>query len=243
MLADKTILVTGATSGIGRAVCHDLIDAGASLVALGRNEAELATLAARSPSTVRTLIFDLTAFSRYAEVIPPLGPVDGVVCSAGITDNNPLRFFSLERYQKVIDINQTAPIALVSQLARGNQLKTPSSVVLLASILGPRIGMKGTAAYAASKAALTAFAKVMALELAHKNIRVNTLSPGMVRTELIANQTQVSEEFLKRDLERYPLRRYAEPPEVAAAVRFLLSTESGFITGTDVVMDGGFSIQ
>ncbi len=243
MLADKTILVTGATSGIGRAVSHNLLEAGARLIAVGRNAAELESLAAKAPERVRTLAFDLTDFAHYPEVIPPLGPVDGVVCSAGITDNNPLRFFSLERYQKVIDINQTAPIVLISQLARAGQLKTPSSVVLLASILGPRIGMKGTAAYAASKAALTAFAKVMALELAHKKIRVNTLSPGMVRTELISNQTQVSEEALKLDLERYPLKRYAEAPEVASAVRFLLSEESAFMTGSDIVMDGGFSIQ
>lgn len=244
MLADKTILVTGATSGIGRAVCTCLLQAGASLVAVGRNTSQLDALEAEAPGRVRKIEFDLTQFDRYADVFKAIGSVDGVVCSAGITDNNPLRFFSLERYQRVIDINQTAPIVLISQLARTGQLKTPSSVVLLASILGPQIGMKGTAAYAATKAALTAYAKVMALELAHKLIRVNTVSPGMVRTELVANQQQVSEEVLKLDMQRYPLgKRYAEPTEIAAVIRFLLSEESSFITGSDIVIDGGYSIQ
>lgn len=243
MFADKTILVTGATSGIGRAVCRDLLDAGASLIAVGRNEEELAALAARAPDQVRTLAFDLTDFGRYAELIPPLGAVDGVVCSAGIADRFPLRFFSLERYQRVIDINQTAPIALISQLARGGQLKTSASVVFLSSILGTQVGSKGSLAYAASKAALVAFAKVLALELAPRKIRVNTLSPGMVHTALNANQEQVSAEALKLDIERYPLKRYAEAPEIASAVRFLLSDGSAFMTGSDIVMDGGFSIQ
>ena len=244
MLSEKTILVTGATSGIGRAVSSYLLQAGANLIAVGRNAAQLDALEAEAPGRVRKVEFDLTDFSRYAEAFGTIGPVDGVVCSAGITDNNPLRFFSIDRYQRVVDINQTAPIALIAQLARANQFKTPSSVVLLASILGPQIGMKGTAAYAATKAALTAYAKVMALELAHKLVRVNTVSPGMVRTELIANQSQVSEEALKLDMQRYPLgKRYAEPAEIAAVVRFMLSDASSFITGSDIVVDGGFSIQ
>jgi len=239
----KTILVTGATSGIGRAVCLDLLNADANIVAIGRQQDELAALAAFAPNRVRTLAFDLTDFSRYAEVIPQLGAIDGVVCSAGIADRFPLRFFSLERYQKLIDINQTAPVVLLAQLARGNQLNLAASVVLLASIEGNRIGTKGSLAYAASKGALVALSKVLALELAPKKIRVNTLSPGMVHTALNSNQHQVSDEAIQIDMDRYPLKRYAEAPEVAAAVRYLLSPESGFITGSDIVMDGGFSIQ
>jgi len=104
--------------------------------------------------------------------------------------------------------------------------------------------MKGTAAYAGTKAALTAYAKVMALELAQKLIRINTVSPGMVKTALIQNQSQVSEEALQLDMQKYPLgKRYAEADEVASVIRFLLSNDSSFITGADIVVDGGFSIQ
>lgn len=244
MLDKKTILVTGATSGIGQAVSQVLLETGCRLIAVGRNLQALEALHQQWPAQVTPLAFDLTEFARYAEVFGGIGPIDGLVYSAGITDNNPLRFFSLERYQQVVDLNQTAPIALVAQLARAGQLKPQSSIVLMASILGPKIGMKGTAAYAATKAALTAYAKVMALELAHKLIRVNTVSPGMVNTALIANQQQVSAEALQLDMQRYPLgKRYAEASEIAAVVKFLLSEESSFITGSDIVADGGFSIQ
>ena len=244
MLDGKTVLVTGATSGIGRGVCDALLAAGAAIVAVGRNQEQLDELSRCAPSRVRPVVFDLTEFARYQEVFSPLGQIDGLVYSAGITDNNPLRFFSLDRYQRVVDINQTAPLALVSQLARTGQFNSGASIVLLASILGPTIGMKGTAAYAGTKGALLAFVKVMALELSNKLIRVNSVSPGMVNTPLIANQQQVSNQALQIDRQKYPLgKRYAEVGEVASLVRFLVSGESSFITGANIVVDGGFSIQ
>jgi len=244
MLEDKTILVTGATSGIGLAVSRTLLDAGAAIVAVGRNIERLEHLRASASTKVKSIAFDLTHYSEYSDRFRDMGKIDGLVYSAGVTDNNPLRFFSIERYRQVVEINQTAPIALVSELAKLSAFNPSSSIVLLSSILGPRIGMKGTAAYAGTKAALTAFAKVMALELANKLIRVNCVSPGMVNTELIRNQTQVSDDALKADMQRYPLgKRFAEPSEIASVVRFLMSSESSFITGADIVVDGGYSIQ
>lgn len=244
MLSNKTILVTGATSGIGAAVCHDLIAHNANVIAVARSQDKLDALRSEYPSSVRTLVFDLTRFEEYTQALSDIGKIDGVVYSAGITDNNPLRFFSLERYQRVVDINQTAPIVLISELAKQGKLNPSSSIVLLSSILGPRIGMKGTAAYAATKAALHAFAKVMALELANKLIRINCVSPGMVNTALILNQEQVSDEALRLDMQKYPLgKRFAEANEIASTVRFLISDDSSFMTGSDLVVDGGYSIQ
>ena len=244
MLKQKKILVTGASSGIGAAICQDLLECGASIVAVARNGERLEELKSSAPDRVQAISFDLTRFEQYSEALAEIKNIDGLVYSAGITDSNPLRFFSLEKYQKVIDINQTAPIALVSELAKNGRLNASASIVFISSILGTRIGMKGTAAYAATKAALTAYAKVMALELAHKAIRVNCVSPGMVNTALIATQHQVSQEALQIDMQKYPLgKRFAEAREVATVVRFLLSEASSFITGTDLVVDGGYSVQ
>lgn len=244
MLRNKTILVTGATSGIGAAVCDDLLAHKANVIAVARSQDKLDALRAAHPSTVRTIAFDLTRFEDYTQAFSNMGKIDGVVYSAGITDNNPLRFFSLERYKRVVDINQTAPIVLISELAKQGNFNPSSSIVLISSILGPRIGMKGTAAYAATKAALHAFAKVMALELANKLIRINCISPGMVNTALISNQQQVSDEALRLDMQKYPLgKRFAEANEIASTVRFLISDDSSFMTGSDLVVDGGYSIQ
>lgn len=244
MFEDRTILVTGATSGIGFATTKRLLAEGAQVVAMGRNPQRLAELAQLGGDAITPLAFDLTEFAYYREALATVPALDGLVHSAGIVENNPLRFFSLETHQRIVAINQTAPLALVAELARSNKLKLGGSVVLLSSILGPEIGMKGTASYAGTKAALIAFAKVMALEFAHKGIRVNCVAPGMVQTELVENSHQLSGEALQVDRARYPLgKRYATAEEIASAIRFLLSTESAFMTGQTLVVDGGFTAQ
>lgn len=244
MLSDKRILVTGATSGIGRAVVTELFTAGAHVIAVGRNTEKLEELKRIGGAVVTALSFDLVDFPSYATALSCIAPLDGLVCSAGVVENNPLRFFSLEKYQRTVDINQTAPLALVAELAKQNKFRDPASIVMLSSILGPEVGIKGTAAYAGTKSALAAYAKVMALELAHKNIRVNCVAPGMVQTELVEGLHELSREAVQIDMARYPLgKRYAQPSEVSSVVRFLLSDEASFITGQSIVVDGGFTAQ
>lgn len=244
MFEDRTVLVTGATSGIGFATTKRLLAEGAQVVAMGRNPQRLAELAQLGGDAITPLAFDLTDFAHYREALATVPALDGLVHSAGIVENNPLRFFSLETHQRIVAINQTAPLALVAELARNNKLKPGASVVLLSSILGPEVGIKGTASYAGTKAALTAFAKVMALELAHKGIRVNCVAPGMVQTALVEDLHQLSDEALQADRARYPLgKRYATAEEIASAIRFLLSAESAFMTGQTLVVDGGFTAQ
>lgn len=244
MFTDKCILVTGATSGIGLAVATDLIAANARVLAIGRNAERLQQLAQLGGDQASTITCDLTDFAAYRDLVAGISQLDGLVCSAGIVENNPLRFFSLEKYQRTVNINQTAPLLLVAELAKANKLRDNASIVLLSSITGTAIGMKGTAAYAATKAALAAYAQVMALEFAHKNIRVNSVAPGMVQTPLVERSHQLSAEAIQLDKARYPLgKRYARPEEVSSVVRFLLSDDASFITGQNLVVDGGFTVQ
>jgi NAD(P)-dependent dehydrogenase (short-subunit alcohol dehydrogenase family) len=244
MIEGKHIMVTGATSGIGFAVTQDLLARGAKVTAVGRNADRLDELKRLGGDALQAVSFDLTDFDRYREFVSSNASIDGLVCSAGIVENNPLRYFSMEKYQRTVAINQTAPLALVSELIRSGKISSGASIVFISSILGTKVGIKGTAAYAGTKAALLAFTKVMALELSNKSIRVNCVSPGMVETELLDGLSELSESAVRADKDRYPLgKRYARPAEIAASVRFLLSNESSFITGQNVVIDGGYSIQ
>jgi NAD(P)-dependent dehydrogenase (short-subunit alcohol dehydrogenase family) len=243
-LNGKRVLVTGASSGIGLATARELVAMGAEVWGLGRNAERLALLAASGLNGGQALAFDMLDFDACRGFVASLPAFDAVVHSAGVVENSPLRYFSREKYERTVGTNQSAPLLLTAELARAGKLNAGGSIVFLSSISGTSIGMKGIAAYAASKAALVGIAKVLALELAPKGIRVNCVSPGMVNTELVAGATYLSEEAKKADMARYPLGgRYAEPKEVAGVIAFLVSDHSSFMTGQNLTVDGGYSIQ
>jgi NAD(P)-dependent dehydrogenase (short-subunit alcohol dehydrogenase family) len=242
MLDGKTILVTGATSGIGESLCQELAVAGVRVIAIGRNEAKLADLRELSPN-VQAVTLDVTDFSSYPAVLANVDQLDGVVCSAGIYEANLMRYFSVEKHDEVMRTNLTAPLALINELARLRKLNIGASIVFVSSILGPVTGLIGGVSYASSKAALVACAKTLALELARYSIRVNCVSPGMVETAMTSGLGYTSPESSKADKAKYPLGRYATPGEVTSAIRYLLSSEASFITGTNLIIDGGCSAQ
>lgn len=243
MLENKTILVTGATSGIGETLCRELAGSGANVLAIGRNEEKLSQLRALS-ANIQAMSLDLTDLPAYAAAFAPIDQLDGVVYSAGIYEANLIRYFSVEKHEQVMRTNLTAPLALVNELVKKRKLNQGASVVFLSSILGPITGLIGSVSYASSKAALVACAKTLALELARYSIRVNCVSPGMVETEMTSGLGYASEESSKADKAKYPLgARYATPAEVTSAIRYLLSNEASFITGTNLVIDGGCSVQ
>lgn len=240
----KRILVTGGTSGIGLAVVSRMLFDGYDVWVVGRNPESLVDLQASWGSKCVFLPFDLNNFDSYQTFVADFPVFDGLIFSAGVVENNPLKFFSPEKYRKLLAINQDAPLLMMGELVRKNKIAKSGSIVFLSSITGAVIGMKGIAAYAASKAALIGATKVMALELANKEIRVNCVAPGMVNTELVRNASYLSEENKKADMARYPLgNRYAEPDEVAGVISFLIGKDASFITGQTIVVDGGFTLN
>lgn len=243
----KTILVTGATSGIGRATAVLCAKMGARVIAIGRSHERLVSLQAELENEgVRELenlyiSADLTDAGEVKALIEQCPEIDGIANCAGIANMNPFQFVSKEEMQRVMDVNCFGPVMLVNHLLKAKKLKKGSSVVFVSSVDGPKIVHAGNSVYSASKSALVGLARNMAIDLASKKIRVNCVLPGTTDTPMIRTEN-VTEEMLAETAKAFPLKRFAQPEEIANAIIFLLSDAASFVTGTELTVDGGYSI-
>lgn len=244
-LEGKTILITGASSGIGRATAIECAKLGATVILTARNEERLKETLGVLEGKERAheyIIADVTSNECIEKLIEKVPLLDGFVCNAGLGKIVPVQFFSSEDLERVYRVNCFAPMLLTKLLVKKKKMKKPSSVVFTSSIAGNLNISPGNGMYGTSKSAVDVFAKYAALELSGKGIRCNTVSPGRINTILIENAA-FSEKDRERDLEKYPLRRYGEPIEVAHTIIFLLSDAASWITGTSIVIDGGRSLK
>ena len=243
-LAGKTILVTGASSGIGQTTAIVCSQMGATVVITGRDEERLQAtfdqLAAAQEEHVK-LLADLTMPDEVDRLVASLPPLDGAVLCAGNSTTLPLQFGSREKFDEMFDVNFFAPVELLRLMYKKKVLQKGASVVLIASIGGTHSFMPGNGVYGASKAALNSVMKYAAREYASRKVRVNSICPGMVDTPLIHRGT-ITEEQLADDAKRYPLGRYGRPEDIANGAVYLLSDASSWLTGHDLVIDGGFSV-
>lgn len=241
-LSGKTILVTGASSGIGQETAIQCSKMGAKTIIVGRNEARLQnTYSHLEGDGHRKVVVELSEQEELESLVGQLPVLDGIVLCAGIGITKPFQFSTREDYDKVFNVNYFATVELLRLLVKKKMLLKGSSVVFVSSIGGVRSFNPGNGVYGASKAAINSTMKFCALELAPKKIRVNSVNPGMVNTKLI-NPNTISEEQLKANMERYPLKRYGEPYDVAYGIIYLLSDASNWITGHSLVIDGGLTI-
>ncbi len=241
-LEGKTILVTGASSGIGRETALACARMGASLVITGRNADRLNETFDQLETTNKTqVVADMTNQDDVKSLVASMPPLDGAVLCAGNSITLPLQFGTRDKFDDMFDINFFAPIELLRLLYKKKVLQKGASVVLVASIGGTHSFMPGNGVYGASKAALNSVMKYAAREYASRKVRVNSICPGMVDTPLIHRGT-ITEEQLAEDAKRYPLGRYGRPEDIANGALYLLSDASSWLTGHDLVIDGGFSI-
>ena len=233
-LAGKTVLVTGASKGIGHEVARQCAAAGATLVIAGRDQARLdATLAALPGTGHRALAAELTDTGARKQFAADCGPLDGVVHSAGIRGLAPMKMVSDAFLGQVMDTNYIAPMMLTRHLLARQQIRPGGSILFLSSIAA-LTGTVGVGPYSGSKAALVGTMRPLALELAKRGIRANALCPGLVETTLITEDKEWFEESRKR----YPLG-IGEPGDVAQACLYFLSDASRKTTGAVFSMDGG----
>jgi len=239
-LLGKVVLVTGASSGIGEQTAISCSKMGATMIIAGRSQENLdATLSRMEGQGHRAIAGDLTVAEDLRRLADAVGEVDGVVHCAGVRGLSPIRMVSEKFMREVFAINYDAPILLTQRLLFRNLIRARGAIVFLSSTAA-HLGVHGVGIYSATKAALRATTRCLALEQAKRGIRVNCLSPDLVETRLLRVDPQVAgpNEWLEEQRKRHPLG-LGEPEDVANAIVYLLSDASRWMTGQTIVMDGG----
>jgi len=241
-LEGKTILVTGASSGIGRATAIACSKMGATLIITGRSELRLDdTFRTLEPKENKSVIADLSTPEGRSKLLDSVDKIDGIVHCAGISGHKVFQFLKEDEISEMFEINFNTPLLLSRDFLKKKKINKGGSIVFITSTSGILSSYMGGSLYSSTKGALNGLIKGMALELATKNIRVNSVMPSMVSTPIM-NGGQLTDEQFEEDKKRYPLKRYGYPEEVAYAVIYLLSDASAWTTGTNLLMDGGRSI-
>jgi NAD(P)-dependent dehydrogenase (short-subunit alcohol dehydrogenase family) len=240
-LEGKTILVTGASSGIGRAVAIECSKMGAIVIITGRNPERLAeTFSELSGQYAnQQIIADLTINDDLEKLVLALPSLNGIVHCAAIIKKLPLKFITEKALEEIIHANLTAPAILTQKLIRKNLLQKKGSIIFISSIAS-KVASLGNIMYMASKGAINSLARGMALELAEKGIRVNCIEPALIRTNLT---NVLTEQDLENYEKKFPLGRFGKPEEVAYAAIYLLSDATEWVTGSIITIDGGITLR
>ena len=237
-LTGKTVFITGASSGIGRGIAIACSKMGGDVILNGRNGQRLnETLSKLAEGNHRTEVADLNHPEEVSAMVARLPVLQGIVHCAGIGQRVLCKQVTATDLNEVMDANFKGPVLLQTEILKQKKIAKAASVVFISSIAidDPSTG---NALYSASKAALTAYANCLALELAPRQIRVNSILPAMVWTDLIF-KGGITEEELREDEKKYPLKRYGTPEDIANLALYLLSDASSWMTGSHVKISGG----
>ena len=237
-LAGRTILVTGASSGIGRQIAISCAGRGANVWVTARREDALRETVQSMPGKGHQFVCaDLTAQDDIERLVSRIPVLDGIVHCAGTSERRPCKMITKEHIRQLMDTNFTAPVLLQTELLKQRKVSSGASVVFIAS-RAAAYPSPGNAIYSASKGALISFAKCLGIELSSRKIRVNCICPGMVWTDLIKEQGLEEADLHEAEL-RYPLKRFGTPTDVAGLVVYLLSDISAWMTGSCLDITGG----
>lgn len=242
-LSGKQILVTGAASGIGRCVAVEASKLGADILLVDLNESGLQeTISMLEEGNHQICVCDLTDCDSRDNLVANAPKLDGVVNCAGVGLTLPFKFCTEKELGRIMNINFFGPVYMIQALAKNKKLNANSSIVYMASIDGTVTGHIGNSCYSASKGAIMGSVRSQALEFASRGIRVNCVSPARVNTPLI-KRDNISDEQVEVNKQSYPMKRYAEPIEIAGYILYLLSDVSTYTSGSNLVIDGCFTIE
>ena len=239
-LKNKKILVTGASSGIGRAIAIALDQQGATVVITGRNKEKLEATKKEMSASVQSVSVDLVESTQLTALVDAVENLDGVCHCAGIVSPFPVKFLQQKNLDEVFKINYEVPVLLTAELLRKKKLNTGCALLFMSSVSSD-FSYKGGAVYAGSKAALEVFCRNVAIEHASKKMRANCIQAAMVKTEVYSQSEEfVSKELMGKHEQEYPLG-VGSADDIAHAALFLMSDASRWITGTTLTMDGGLT--
>jgi len=242
-LEGKTILVTGASSGIGREIALICANMGARMVITGRNETRLEdTYLQLNGDNHIKIIADMSKLDDIELIADTVPELDGFSNNAGITQVVLVKHIKQSTLAEIINTNTIAPILLTQLLTKKRKIKNNGSIVFTSSLSGVYCVHYGESMYAASKGAISGFAKGAALDLSKNNIRVNSVCPGIIQTELFKTNAVLTDEELLEKQKFFPLKRFGQPKDVAYAVVYFLSDASSWVTGADLKIDGGYTL-
>lgn len=237
-LEGKTILVTGASSGIGRGIAIACSKMGATVIINGRNEQRLAeTMTEMQGEENLSLAADLSDSNSLTGMVSRLPKLDGIVHCAGIGQRVLCKQLQEADLDTMMDVNFKAPVMLQTEILKQKKINKGASIVFIASIASDSPSI-GNAVYSASKGAIISYANCLALELAPRLIRVNCILPAMIWTDLIL-KGGITEEELREDEKKYPLKRYGKPEDIANLSIYLLSNAAAWMTGSSIKITGG----
>lgn len=241
LLENKTILITGASSGIGAETAKVAANLGATVILTARNKERLNEVFQKLPKGKHQMFLaDLTDADALQGLVDQCPELDGIVHSSGIVKHFPVKFIGQKQITEMFKINYDAPVILTSSLLKAKKINKMASIVFMSSI-ACNFPNKGGALYSGTKAALNSYSKTLAIELAPQKIRSNVILAAMVKTPLFDQaEKTVTKEMMDKHGEQYPLG-FGETEDVANTISFLLSPASKWITGTEIIMDGGLT--
>lgn len=242
-LKNKTILVTGASSGIGKSIAVESSKMGASLIITGRNEERLEeTYRQLEGENHLKIVADMTKYEDIETIVHEIPQIDGFSNNAGITQVVLVKHIKQSSLENILSTNTIAPILLTQLLIKNGKMKKDGSIVFTSSLSGNYCVHYGEGMYAASKGAISGFAKGAALDLSKSYIRVNSVCPGIINTNLFETNSVLTKEELEEKQKYFPLKRFGQPEDVAYAVIYFLSDASSWVTGADIKIDGGYTL-
>lgn len=243
---ERWIVISGATSGIGKVICTVLASLNANLILIGRSQEKLDSISGQlNPGKYKTVHMDLEDFESFEKldyVLSETGKIYGLCHCAGFVDSRPLATTHPAVINKQLSVNLVAGLELARRISKRKYNSPEGGSLLFISSVYAHIGAPAQIGYCASKGAINAMVKAMAIELAPKRIRVNSVSPGFIKTEMTTEQSRLTKAQIKAIVDRHPLGE-GSPMDIARAAVFLLDPNNRWITGTDLIIDGGYTSQ